>query len=303
MLEADAGRDRAVPRRAAAVTDAPSHGSVPRLDLERARNVALAAARAAGAIHLRYLGEIAREGITRKSSARDLVTRADVEAERAIVAAIRAAFPDHAIEAEEEVRDAADGRPRWFVDPLDGTTNFVHELPAFCASIALYADGAPQVAVVHAPRFSETFHATRGGGAWLETAHFGAGAARRLSVSAASALSESVVATGFPYKRNEMRAQGIEDNLGNFSRVFYEVRGLRRMGSAAIDLAYVAAGRFDAFWELHLSPHDVAAGALLVQEAGGEVTDVGGGAEWLRGGSIVAGPRVLCQALRPRLRR
>jgi myo-inositol-1(or 4)-monophosphatase len=273
------------------------------LDLERARTVALEAARAAGAIHLRYLGEIARDGIARKSSTRDLVTRADVESERAIVAAIRAAFPEHAIEAEEEVRDAQDSRPRWFVDPLDGTTNFVHELPAFCASIALYSGGQPQVAVVHAARFGETFHATRGGGAWLETAHFGDGKPRRLRVSGSQTLIESVVATGFPYKRNELRAQGIEDNLGNFSRVFYDVRGLRRMGSAAIDLAYVAAGRFDAFWELHLSPHDVAAGALLVQEAGGEVTDFGGGAEWLRGGSLLAGPRVLCEALRPRLRR
>lgn len=273
------------------------------LDLERARAVALDAARAAGLIHLRYLGEIARDGIARKSSTRDLVTRADVESERAIVSAIRAAFPDHAIEAEEEVRDALDARPRWFVDPLDGTTNFVHELPAFCSSIALYDRGVPQVAVVHAARFGETFHATRGGGAWLETEHFGDGKPRRLRVSASQALIESVVATGFPYKRNEMRAQGIEDNLGNFSRVFYEVRGLRRMGSAAIDLAYVAAGRFDVFWELHLSPHDVAAGALLVQEAGGEVTDFGGGAEWLRGGSLLAGPRVLCEALRPRLRR
>lgn len=285
------------------MTPAPPKGSAPGLDLGRARDVALAAARAAGAIHLRYLGEIAREGIARKSSARDLVTRADVEAERAIVAALRAAFPDHAIEAEEEVRDAADGRPRWFVDPLDGTTNFVHELPAFCASIGLFADGVPQVAVVHAPRMSETFHATRGGGAWLETAHFGAGKPRRLRVSESQALIESVVATGFPYKRNELRAQGIEDNLGNFARVFYDVRGLRRMGSAAIDLAYVAAGRFDAYWELHLSPHDVAAGALLVLEAGGEVTDFLGGSEWLRGGSIIAGPRALCEALRGRLKR
>jgi myo-inositol-1(or 4)-monophosphatase len=294
----------------------PSGAAAP-LDLERARSVALEAARAAGAIHLRYLGEIARDGIARKSSTRDLVTRADVESERAIVAAIRAAFPEHAIEAEEEVRDAQDSRPRWFVDPLDGTTNFVHELPAFCSSIALYSGGLPQVAVVHAARFGETFHATRGGGAWLELEGGAAGArpgadgdksarpggARRLRVSESKELIECVVATGFPYRRNEMRAQGIEDNLGNFSRVFYEVRGLRRMGSAAIDLAYVAAGRFDAFWELHLSPHDVAAGALLVQEAGGEVTDFGGGAEWLRGGSLLAGPRALCEALRPRLRR
>jgi myo-inositol-1(or 4)-monophosphatase len=270
------------------------------LELGAARDVALAAARAAGEIHLAYFGQIAREGITRKSSVRDMVTRADVESERAIVRALRTAFPEHAIEAEEEVRDAADERPRWFVDPLDGTTNFVHELPAFAASIALYSGGRPEVAVVHAARLGETFHAVRGGGAWLGS---DLASARRLHVSAATELSESVLATGFPYKRNELRAQGIEDNLGNFGRVYYEVRGLRRMGSAAIDLAYVAAGRFDAFWELHLSPHDVAAGALLVEEAGGVVSDLAGASDWLRGGSILAGPRELCARLRPLLRR
>src|SRR5262249_47287964 len=148
-------------------------------------------------------------------------------------------------------------RPRWFIDPLDGTVNFVHQIPAFAVSIALYSGVEPEVAVVHLPRLGETFTAARGDGARLN------GAAIR--VSGASELCDAILATGFPYRRGELA----HDNLENFNRFYRDVRDLRRMGSAAMDLAYVAAGRIDGFWELHLSPHDVAAGALLVREAGG----------------------------------
>jgi myo-inositol-1(or 4)-monophosphatase len=253
--------------------------------LEQARAVALEAAREAGGILLRFLGRLDRARIATKSAARDLVTEADLESERSLVARLRSAFPEHAIEAEEAVRDAASSSPRWFLDPLDGTVNFVHGIPCFAVSLGLFADGEPEVAVVHAPRLAETFHAVRGGGAFLGE--------ERLSVSPCRALPGAVLATGFPYRRTDLRA----NNLANFAGLFHDVRDLRRMGSAALDLAYVAAGRLDAFWELHLAPHDVAAGALLVREAGGVVTDLDGRDDWLRGGHILAaGP-----ALHPQL--
>ena len=256
---------------------------------EQALEVALAAAREAGALQLAALGRLDRARIGTKSAARDLVTEVDVASERCLVRHLRAAFPAHAIEAEEEVNDAERGAPRWFLDPLDGTVNFVHGLPAFAVSMGLFVDGVPELAVVHAPRLGETFHALRGGGAWL--------GAERLAVSATAELGEAVLATGFPYRRHELSP----NNLENFSALFLAVRDLRRVGSAALDLAYVAAGRLDGFWELYLAPHDVAAGALLVREAGGIVCDVDGGEDWLRGGHIVAAGPGLVGALRKRL--
>jgi myo-inositol-1(or 4)-monophosphatase len=245
-------------------------------------DVALGAALGAGRILLAHLGRYRTGGALTKSSRRDLVTAADLASERHVVEILRRAFPDHAIEAEEETRDAADpSRPRWLLDPLDGTVNFVHELPCFAVSLALVIDGEPEVAVVHAPKLGETFTARRGGGAYLGE--------QRLSVAPTRDLAEAILATGFPYRRNELPS----NNLDNFAAFFPDVRDLRRMGSAAVDLAWTAAGRFDGYWELHLSPHDVAAGALLVREAGGLVTDARGGVDWLRGGSIVAaGPRL-----------
>ncbi len=264
---------------------------VPSPDRERARKVALEAAEEAGEVLLSHLGRLDLARIARKSSWRDLVTEADVESERVLVAHLRAVFPEHAIEAEEEVRDpgSEERGARWFVDPLDGTINFVQALPCFAVSLGLFVDGEPEVAVVHAPVLRETFHAVRGGGAFL--------GGKPLAVSETSELSEAILATGFPYRLNEVE----HSNLENFVRLSYLVRGMRRMGSAALDLAYTAAGRFDAFWELHLSPHDVAAGTLLVREAGGIVTDADGGEEWLRGGHIVAGGRALQEKIRQKL--
>ena len=254
-------------------------------DQARALDVARRAAREAGELLLGYYGRLDGNRLGHKSAPRDLVTEADLASEHLLVRRLRAAFPDHRIEAEEEVQDRDDGAPRWFVDPLDGTVNFVHGLPSFAVSIGLYVDGVPEVAVVHAPMLRETFAAVRGGGATRDDT--------ALSVSGASRLGDAVLATGFPYRRNELA----HNNLANFARFFPDVRGMRRMGSAALDLAYTAAGRLDGYWELHLSPYDVAAGALLVREAGGVVTDADGGEDWLRGGSIVAaGP-----ALHPHL--
>ena len=251
------------------------------LDHDRILAVALGAARGAGEILLSKLGALDPSKIGSKSAARDLVTEADVASERHLVERLRSAFPDHTIESEEEVCDADDGAPRWFLDPLDGTVNFVHRLPLFAVSMGLFVNGRPEVAVVHAPRLGETFHAVRGQGAWLDEAGH---PPQRMGVRPTTELGDAVLATGFPYRRHELP----NNNLGNFSALFNHVRGMRRMGAAALDLAYVAAGRLDGFWELHLSPHDVAAGALLVSEAGGEVTDFSGEQNWLRGGDIIA---------------
>lgn len=252
--------------------------------------VAEQAARAAGEILMQHLGKLVASEIGSKDVERDLITKADLASERCLVELLRKACPDHAIEAEEETRDALDPtRPRWFLDPLDGTINFVHEIPAFAVSMGLYLDQVPQVAVVHAPRLAETFTAVRGGGAHLN--------GKPISVSDTERLGEAILATGFPYRRGQLE----HDNLANFGRFFHDVRGMRRLGSAALDLAYVAAGRFDGYWELHLAPHDVAAGALLVREAGGVVTDADGADDWLRGGHIVAAGPKLVGTLRERL--
>ena len=258
---------------------------------DRARDMMIDAAREAGEILLDHLGRLDPARIGRKSSARDLQTEADLASERHLVQRVRDAFPEHAIEAEEVVRDAddGDGRPRWFIDPLDGTTNFVHGLPMFAVSAGLIENGVPEVAVVRVPLLDETFHATRGGGAFLGD--------RALRVAPTESLGDAILATGFPYRRGELE----HDNLANLQAFFYDVRGLRRMGSAAIDLAYTAAGRFDGFWELHLAPHDVAGGALLVREAGGLVTDADGGDDWLRGATIVAAGEALHERIRERV--
>ncbi|MCA8980395.1 MAG: inositol monophosphatase [Planctomycetes bacterium] len=262
--------------------------AMDRAELDALLELATSAAHDAGKILLEHYGRL--KAVRAKSSARDLVSEADVASERLLVSRLRAARPKHHIEAEEEVRDVIDPRvPRWFLDPLDGTTNYVHRLPIFAVSMGLYLGGLPQLAVVHLPLLGETFTATLGGGAQLN--------GDELRVSPAGSLGEAVLATGFPYRRNELE----HSNLENFNRFFYDVRGMRRMGSAATDLAYVAAGRLDGFWELHLSPHDVAAGALLVREAGGVVTDARGDDDWLRGGSIVAAGPALHEAIRERV--
>jgi len=224
-------------------------------------------AREAGAILMKRFQAL-EPGEIRHKGEIDLVTRADLESERHIVAAIRDRYPGHTIGAEEEV-DEAPGFSHWIVDPLDGTTNFAHSVPVFSVSLAHVEEGRIEAAVVHAPYLDETFTAVKGGGAFLN--------GRPVRVSTRSDLREAVVATGFYYHRRTVK----DDNVEAFRRFILDVRGLRRMGSASIDLSYVACGRFDAFWEPHLSPHDMAAGALLVEEAGGRVTDYLGGDDYL----------------------
>jgi myo-inositol-1(or 4)-monophosphatase len=228
------------------------------VDLELALSVAKQASFEAGKLLLDGFERLSDGSVQSKGVSRDLVTDLDLASERLIVEMVRASFPGHEIEAEEEFRDLSPGPGyRWIIDPLDGTVNFVHGLPVFGVSIALYQGLRPLVGVIHLPRLEETYWALEGGGAY--------GPAGALNVRATARLSDAVLATGFPYRRNELE----HDNLANLGRFFYDVRGVRRMGSAAADLAFVAAGRLDGFWELHLGSHDVAAGALIVREAGG----------------------------------
>ncbi|HIA27657.1 MAG TPA: inositol monophosphatase [Planctomycetes bacterium] len=209
---------------------------------------------------------------------RDLVTAADRASEDLILDWISSAFPDDRVLSEERGGDSNDLSGRlWIVDPLDGTTNYTHGHPMYAVSIALFEDGVPLLAAVHAPVLTRTWWASRGGGAFCDGVP--------ISISGNGKLSEALLATGFSYRRRELEAGALEI----FGRLLRESRDIRRGGSASIDLADTARGVFDGFWEFHLSPHDVAAGALLITEAGGVVTDVTGGDDWLTGGSIVAG--------------
>ncbi len=197
---------------------------------------------------------------------KDLVTEVDRESERLIVEQVLARFPDHSILAEEGSCPRGDAPFRWVIDPLDGTTNFAHGFPWFCVSIALEAEGVPMVGVIFDPIHDELFTASKGNGAFLN--------GRRLHVSSRPSLDESLLGTGFPYDC----ATDPVNNFDNFMAFQRAARGIRRVGAAALDLAAVAAGRLDGFWELKLKPWDVAAGVLLVREAGGMVSGFDGSA-------------------------
>lgn len=208
----------------------------------------------------------------------DLVTDADRAAEEAVLAVIRDRFPDHAILAEEEGASGA-STTRWIVDPLDGTTNYAHGIPHFCTSVACEVGGVLQVGVIVDPLRGECFHAARGRGAWL--------GGTRLHVTDPGALQSAVLATGFPYHVHEHT----EEVLELFGAFLHRAQGLRRFGSAALDLAWVAAGRYDGFFELTLKPWDVAAGVVLVEEAGGRLTGLEGEPfDLQKGDTLAAGP-------------
>jgi myo-inositol-1(or 4)-monophosphatase len=209
----------------------------------------------------------------------DLVTEIDREVERMFRALIAHRFPDHVVLAEEfsaPVERDRVARHTWIFDPVDGTTNYAHGLPIFCSAASLEIDGRPVVAAVYDPSRRELFTAQRGQGAWLNGVP--------MRVSAAGALIDALLCTGFPYSVQQ-DARELLDLFGEFLR---RARAVRRLGSAQIDLCYVAAGRLDGFWEAKLNPWDVSAGALLVEEAGGMVTDLSGGVFSSRAGQIVA---------------
>jgi myo-inositol-1(or 4)-monophosphatase len=240
----------------------------------RERRVAVDAARAAG--HLLREARAGTRQIAYKGSPTNLVTEMDARAEALVLDHLARAFPDDAVLAEESgARAGASGR-RWIIDPLDGTTNYAHGIPVWAVSIALESGGRPVLGVVFDPSHDELFVAERGAGATLN--------GQRVAVSRAAALDESLLVTGFPYNIRET----LDTNLAEYAAFCLRARGVRRLGSAVLYLAWLAAGRLDGYWELRLGPWDAAAGSLLVEEAGGRVSDLAGGPLDLDAPSIVA---------------
>ncbi len=255
-------------------------------------NIAVNAARNAGDIIVKHLNHLDRLTVTSKDR-NDFVSEVDRQAEDEIIAVIRKAFPDHGILAEESGQHQGKDEYQWIIDPLDGTTNFLHSFPQFAVSIALQHKGKLEQAVIYDPMRQELFTASRGGGAFLDN--------RRIRVTQQKGLEAALLGTGFPYKD----MQHLDAYLDMFRAMITDVAGIRRPGSAALDLAYVAAGRFDGFWEIGLKPWDIAAGILLVHEAGGLVGDLSGGHSHLETGNIVAAaPKLfpaMLRAIRPHL--
>jgi len=258
-------------------------------------NIAIRAARKAGNLIASNMDQVDRLDVTEKSS-NDFVTQVDHQAEEAIISVIREAYPKHDILAEETgdtKGSSGDSDYLWIIDPLDGTTNYLHGFPQFAVSIGMKFKGRMEHAVIYDPSRQELFTASRGEGAKLND--------RRLRVSNRKGLKGALLGTGFPFKQQE----DLDTYLDTFRALFPMTAGIRRPGSAALDLAYVAAGRLDGFWEIGLNPWDMAAGVLLVQEAGGLIGDFSGGEDFLETGNIVAGnPRVfkeMLQAIRPHL--
>lgn len=236
-------------------------------------NIAVRAARQAGQILLRYHDRVDALKVTEKR-ANDFVSEVDRAAEDAIIQHIRQAYPDHAILAEESGVHAGN-EYQWIIDPLDGTTNYLRGIPQFSVSIALQHKGSLISAVVYDPLRDEMFTADKGGGAYLNT--------RRLRISEQKSLQGALLGTGIPFRDQRF----VDEYLGMLKALMRDAAGIRRPGSAALDLAYVAAGRYDGFWELGLAPWDMAAGALLVREAGGVITDLAAGSNFLQTGNVV----------------
>lgn len=254
-------------------------------------NMAVRAARSAGNLIVRYVDRLDTLSVTAKKR-NDFVSEVDRLAEDEIIRILRKAYPSHGILAEESGSREGDEYV-WVIDPLDGTTNFLHGFPQFAVSIALKHKGRIEQGVVYDPLRQELFTATRGTGALLND--------RRLRVSRQTSLEGALLGTGFPFKMQ----QHLDTYLATFKALFPQTAGIRRAGAASLDLAYVASGRLDGFWEIGLSEWDMAAGILLVQEAGGIVGDFSGGHEFLATGNIITGnPKVfvaMVKAIQPHL--
>ncbi len=247
-------------------------------------NIATRAARAGAREILRLMNRRDNLNVAEKAK-HDYVSEADRAAERAIVYELQKAYPDHAILTEEQGMMGSSDHC-WIVDPLDGTTNFLQGIPHFSISIALKIGDTLEHGLVYDPLREELFTASKGGGAYLND--------RRLRCGSRKHLEGALVGTGFPFRR---KAQ-LGAYLKSFEAVFEKASDVRRMGSAALDLAYVAADRLEAFWEIDLAAWDMAAGALLIQEAGGVCTDFGGRSNYLESGNIIAGNLKTAQELR-----
>lgn len=257
-------------------------------------NTAVKAARRAGNIINRASMDLDRLTVARKGP-RDLVTEVDTAAESAIIEILQTAYPDHAILAEETGEHGRSGGAvpeyQWIIDPLDGTTNFLHGFPVYAVSIALQVKGKLELGVVYDPLRDELFTAERGGGAMMNN--------RRIRVTNQTGLKGALLGTGFPFKSQ----QHLDAYLGMFRALHADSAGIRRAGAAALDLAYVAIGRLDGFWEIGLHPWDMAAGILLIKEAGGVVTDFAFKDNYMETGNIIAGnpkmQQVMYQAIEP----
>jgi len=254
-------------------------------------NIAISAARAAGNIIIRYINRI--DGLSVESKRRnDFVSEVDRLAEHEIIAIIHRGYPHHAILAEESGGRSGD-EYQWLIDPLDGTTNFLHGFPHYAVSIGLKHKNTLQLGVVYDPFKEELFAGYRGAGATLNS--------RRIRVSQHHSLTGALLGTGIPYRPD----QDLDAYLVVLKALTQNTAGVRRAGSASLDLAYVASGRLDGFWEFGLRPWDIAAGVVLIQEAGGMVSDMSGGSEFLQTGNVLAaGPKVfraMLAAMRPHL--
>ena len=254
-------------------------------------NIAVKAARRAGSLITRASNDLDKLTVESKSQ-NDFVSEVDRVAEAAIIEVLREAYPQHSILAEESGLAETTSDYKWIIDPLDGTTNFLHGFPQYCVSIALAVKGVLTHGVIYDPTRNDLFTASKGGGAFLND--------RRIRVSKTLNLKDALLGTGFPFKEFEK----FEGYLAMFKDLTSKCAGIRRPGSAALDLAYVACGRYDGFWEMGLSPWDIAAGALMIKEAGGLVTDFSGEDKILETGNVVAAtPKVfpaLLQAVRAR---
>ena len=259
-------------------------------------NTAVKAARHAGSLIMRAARDLDRLTVTRKGH-NDFVSEVDHAAERVIVETLLEAYPTHGILAEEGSGKDRESDPEylWIIDPLDGTTNFLHGFPQYCVSIALRHRGKITQAVVYDPVHNDLFTATRGRGAFHND--------RRLRVSRRIELKDCLIGTGFPFREQ----RDLDTYLAMMKALMERTAGLRRPGAAALDLAYVAAGYYDGFWEMGLSPWDIAAGSLLVLEAGGLVGDLQGNETYLESGHVLAAtPKIfpqMIQALAPFLPR
>ena len=241
---------------------------------------AFRAAMLAGDLIVKNLGRISEDDVTIKQAS-DFVTRVDRESEQLIINTIKQKFPEHLFLAEESVKDPGTGEYRWIIDPLDGTTNFIHGYPVFSVSIALEYNKEIILGAIFDPIRDELFTAEQGSGSFLN--------GQPVNVSAISELENSLITTGFPFRRKNF----IDNYLKLFKNIFHKVSDIRRAGSAALDLAHLACGRCDAFFEIGLSAWDVAAGSIIIKEAGGIITDFGGGPDYLVTGNIVAGSPAL----------
>jgi len=245
------------------------------LSMQPMLNIAVRAARSAGELILRSTDSVSRLSVDQKGK-NDYASEVDRMAEREIISIIKAAYPEHAILAEESGKHKGNDFV-WIIDPLDGTTNFLHGFPQYSVSIALKYKGKLEVGVVYDPLRDELFTAKRGGGAMLNS--------RRLRVTNQNSLKGALIGTGFPFKTD----RDLDAYLGMFRALTTECAGIRRAGSAALDLAYVAAGRMDGYWEIGVMEWDMAAGILLIKEAGGVVTDFSFNDNYLESGNVIVG--------------